>query len=170
MPPFLLPSLPNLGVCGLVGKWRIICILYLCFIDSGEEEWRIICILYLCFIDSGEEAGTAVDCQCRRRLRFPYRISQSPGELLLCVCVSVCLSVSLCLSVCLSLPFPPSLSVISGHRRPMWDSEKVCLTSPPCPYLFTIHFLGPSSRFLSLSVTFPGIEERTADPKRQRAD
>ena len=146
--PFSTPFVAQSGWCGLVGKWRIICILYFCFIDSGEE------------------AGTAVDCQCRRRLRFPYRISQSPGELFLCVC----LSVSLCLSVCLSLPCPPSLSVISGHRRPMWDSEKVCLTSPPCPYLFTIHFLGPSSRFLSLSVTFPGIEERTADPKRQRAD
>ena len=60
----------------------------------------------------------------------------------------------------------PSLSFSdhSGHRRrdrrPMLDSEKLYLTSPPCPPFF-YPLSWPFPILLSLSFSFPGIEEGT---------
>ena len=63
------------------------------------------------------------------------------------------------------LSFSLSLSqIISGIEEGTGDqceTLKNCTWSPRLAHLFSVHFLGPSPILLSLSFSFPGIEEGT---------
>ena len=98
-----------------------VCSCHGCYTHIGRcgliEKWCIVCTLFLSFIFSGEEAGVAMGWQCSlwsspvARVTYPFFSS--------------------------SFLLPLSFSDHSGHRRRdrrlMWDSEKLYLTSPPCP-------------------------------------
>ena len=104
----------------------------------------------LSFIFGGEEAGVAMGWQCSLWSSPVARVTY-----LFFIFFFFLLSL---------LPISLFFSDHSGHRRrdrrPMWDSEKLYLTSPPCPpFLYPLSW--PFPILLSLSFSFPDIEEGT---------
>ena len=126
-----LPAYANIGWCGLVATWRIY--VYYTYVSYLVGKNQLL-------------QGTSSVGDGYVFFRVPARSLEAkplslsfPCSLSLCLSVSVSLSLSLSVSFCLCLspPPPPTLSITSMHRRrdrePTWDSEKLYLTSPPCP-------------------------------------